>query len=113
LTENKFLLVMSTCPDVVVAEGLARAIVEAGHAACVNIVPAVRSVYLWQGTLQSGDEALMVIKATAVQFDGLRSALVAQHPYDVPEVVALEIADGHHPYLAWLADPTRTGADSP
>jgi periplasmic divalent cation tolerance protein len=86
-----------------VATDLARDLVAAGHAACVNIVPTVRSIYLWQGAIQTEDEVLLLIKTTADRFESLREALVAKHPYDVPEVVALPIADGHHPYLDWLS----------
>jgi periplasmic divalent cation tolerance protein len=105
LLDKEFLVVLSTCPSPAVATELAGALVEAGHAACVNIVPAVRSIYRWKGQVQSDDEALLVIKTTAGRFHGLREALLARHPYEVPEVVALRIADGHHPYLDWLADP--------
>jgi periplasmic divalent cation tolerance protein len=104
LKSNDFLLVMSTCPTDGVALTLARALVEEGHAACV-VVPAVHSVYLWRGELQAEDEALLLIKTTAAKFPALREALVAQHPYELPEVIAVGIEDGHHPYLDWLAEP--------
>ncbi len=103
MSRFNFLLVLNTCPDVDVATDLARDLVARGHAACVNIVPTVRSIYLWQGAVQTEDEVLLLIKTTADRFDSLREALVAKHPYDVPEVVALPIADGHHPYLDWLS----------
>ena len=109
MLDNEFLVVLSTCPDPAVAAELAGALVEAGHAACVNIVPGVRSIYRWEGQVRSGDEALLMIKTTAGRFPALREALVARHPYEVPEVVALRIADGHHPYLDWLADPDGSG----
>jgi len=99
--------VLSTCPDTGVAERIARILLDAGLAACVNILPGVRSMYVWQGSLQSETEVLMIIKTAATNFVRLRETLVAAHPYEVPEVVALEIADGHHPYLQWLADPRR------
>jgi periplasmic divalent cation tolerance protein len=105
LSSNGFLVVLSTCPDAAVAADLARALLEGGHAACVNVVPAVRSMYLWQGAVQADEEALMVIKTTRAQFTGLRDALVARHPYELPEVVAVGIEDGHRPYLDWLAHP--------
>jgi periplasmic divalent cation tolerance protein len=99
--------VLSTCPDTAVAEKLAQSLLDAGLAACVNILPGVRSMYVWKGSLQSATEVLMVIKTPATNFDRLRASLVAAHPYELPEVVALEIADGHHPYLQWLADPHK------
>ena len=105
MTQNDFLLVLSTCPERATGVALARSLLEAGHAACVNVVPGVHSLYVWQGALQADDEVLLLIKTTARQFPALREALVAQHPYELPEVIAIDIADGHHPYLQWLAEP--------
>jgi periplasmic divalent cation tolerance protein len=105
------LLVLSTCPSLEAASALARQLLEQDRAACVNVVPAVRSMYLWQGAVQTDDEALMIIKTTASRFDRLRETLVANHPYEVPEVVAIRIADGHHPYLDWLAHPGGPASD--
>jgi periplasmic divalent cation tolerance protein len=107
LFKKDYLVVLSTCPEAAVAHHLARTLLEAELAACVNILPGVRSMYLWKGSLQSDDEVLMVIKTTAANFERLRETLVTAHPYELPEVVALEIADGHHPYLEWLAEPNK------
>ncbi|HEX6571187.1 MAG TPA: divalent-cation tolerance protein CutA [Steroidobacteraceae bacterium] len=105
-------MVLSTCPNAEVAGELARALLEGGHAACVNVVPGVRSMYVWKGAMQADDEVLLVIKTTAARFPALRDTLVAKHPYELPEVVAVGIEDGHHPYLDWLADPRgRAPAD--
>jgi periplasmic divalent cation tolerance protein len=100
-----FVLVLSTCPTREVAVGIARSLLDAGHAACANIVPGVHSMYVWRGELQSEDEVLLLIKTPAAKFPALREALVAQHPYELPEVIAVGIEDGHHAYLDWLADP--------
>jgi len=105
LNAKDFLLVLSTCPTREVAVGVARALLEAGHAACVNVVQGVHSMYVWRGELQSEDEVLLLIKTTTAKFPALREALVAQHPYELPEVIAVGIEDGHHPYLDWLAEP--------
>ena len=102
-----YLVVLSTCPDTGTAADIARILLDDGLAACVNILPGVRSMYVWKGSVQSDAEVLMIIKTAAVNFDRLRETLVAAHPYELPEVVALEIADGHHPYLQWLADPGK------
>ena len=100
-----YLVVLSACPDSGVAENIARVLLDAGLAACVNILPGVRSMYLWKGSLQLDSEVLMIIKTTALRFPALRQALVAAHPYELPEVVAVAVEDGHPPYLAWIADP--------
>jgi periplasmic divalent cation tolerance protein len=107
LSDKEFLLVLCTCPSAEVAQGLARMLLDGDHAACVNVLPGVRSMYVWDGAVQAEDEVLMLIKTTTPRFPALRAALVAQHPYALPEVVAVRIEDGHHPYLEWIARPGR------
>ena len=84
------------------AERIARAMVEQGHAACVNVVPGVTSFYRWKGEIARDAEWLLVMKTTAARFSALREALVDMHPYDVPEVVEVPIERGHAPYLEWI-----------
>ena len=111
MKNNDFLIVLSTCPEVSAAESLGRALVEESLAACVNVVPGLRSIYRWNDTVQADAEALMIIKTTAARFAALRERLVALHPYEVPEVVALPVADGHHAYLEWVSNATRTSEE--
>ena len=96
------LVVVSTVARAEDAERIARALVERGLAACVNVVPAVTSIYRWKGKVEREEERLLLIKTRAERFDALKRALVSLHPYEVPEVLALSIADGHAPYLEWL-----------
>ena len=84
------------------AERIARALVERRLAACVNVVPGVASFYRWKGEVCRDEEWLLVVKTRAEKLDALREALVALHPYELPELVALPIEAGHAPYLAWL-----------
>lgn len=84
------------------AERIARALVERRLAACVNVVPGVVSIYRWKGAVEREEEHLLVIKTRTERLPALREALVALHPYEVPELVALDVEDGHPPYLAWL-----------
>ena len=88
------------------AERIARALVERRLAACVNVVPGVVSHYRWQGQLCRDEERLLVIKTRTECLGALRSALAELHPYEVPELVALEITAGLEPYLAWLDEST-------
>jgi periplasmic divalent cation tolerance protein len=108
MKENEFFVLLSTCGGVADAERIGRTLVEESLAACVNVLPGVRSIYRWNDAIQSDEEALMIVKTTAARLAAARERLVALHPYDTPEVVALPVADGHHPYLAWVASATRT-----
>jgi periplasmic divalent cation tolerance protein len=84
------------------AERIAQALVERGHAACVNVLPGVLSFYRWKGEMTRDTEWLLVMKTTAARFEALREALVEMHPFDVPEVIELPIERGHAPYLEWI-----------
>jgi periplasmic divalent cation tolerance protein len=104
------LVALTTVATAEDAERLACALVERRLAACVNVVPGVVSHYRWKGELQRDQERLLVIKTRAQRLDALRAALAELHPYELPELVALEIAAGHAPYLAWLDDSVREGS---
>ena len=95
-------VVLTTAPDQETAERLARALVEAGLAACVNLVPGARSIYRWEGAVQCDAEVLMVAKTIAERVPQLEGWLAEHHPYDCPECVALEAASVEAAYLAWL-----------
>ena len=97
------LIVLSTFPDADTAARVARTLVEERLAACANLVPTIRSIYRWQGAISDDAEALAVIKTTADRYAQLAARIAALHPYEVPEIIALPLADGHPPYLAWLA----------
>ena len=98
------IVVLSTCASEEEAERIARALVEARVAACVNVASRVRSVYRWQGAVETADEWLLVIKSSRARFDALRAALEKLHSYEVPEVIALAVIDGAKGYLNWLDD---------
>lgn len=97
-----FVVALSTAPDVAHAEAIARALVGEGLAACVNVLPVIKSIYKWEGELRDEPEVLCVIKTRRDRVDAARARLVALHPYDVPEFLVLEVADGHAPYLSWI-----------
>jgi len=94
---------LSTAPDADTGLRIARALVEERLAACVNLVPAVRSVYRWEGRMQEDAEVLLVIKTRAARLDALGERLRALHPYDLPELVALPVTGGLAGYLAWVS----------
>jgi periplasmic divalent cation tolerance protein len=96
-------IVLSTFPDAEHAARAARTLVDEHLAACVSLVTPVRSIYRWQDAVQDEAEVLAVIKTTAERYAALAARLAQLHPYEVPEIIALPLADGHPPYLAWLA----------
>lgn len=98
------IVVLSTCGTEEEAERLARELVSARVAACVNIVPKVRSFYRWQGAIEDSAECLLIIKSSRDRFEELRAALERAHSYEVPEVIALPILDGAPNYLNWLQE---------
>jgi periplasmic divalent cation tolerance protein len=95
-------VVLITAPDAEQAGRIARQLVDEGLAACVSVVPQVRSIYRWEGRVEEGAECLMLAKTREDAFEALRARVVALHPYQCPEIVALPIAEGHAPYLEWL-----------
>jgi periplasmic divalent cation tolerance protein len=96
------IVVFSTFPTEDKAADVARTLVSEGLCACVNLVPPVRSIYRWQGQIADERETLAILKTTRERFDALRERLVALHPYEVPEVIALPVEAGHPPYLDWV-----------
>ncbi len=106
---SSHLLVLSTFPDAETARQIGTSLVEKQLAACVNISLTVESIYRWKGTIERQQEALALIKTTAAKYPDLEETLRDLHPYEVPEIVALEIARGFPPYLSWLTESTRAG----
>jgi periplasmic divalent cation tolerance protein len=100
------LVVLVTTPTAERAAEIARAVVEERLAACGNVVPGLRSIYRWQGAVHDEAEALLVLKTTRARFEALRDRVLALHPYEVPEVIALPIEAGSAPYLAWISRET-------
>jgi len=103
-------LAISTAPSEEVATRLARSLVERGFCACVSVLPNVRSFYRWQGAIEEAHEWLLLMKTEAREVDRLRDALLAEHPYDVPEFLVLDVASGSAGYLAWLSSSCAGGA---
>ena len=97
-------VLISAPPDV--APGLARALVGERLAACVNVIPGVRSVYRWQGRVEEDDEVLLVAKTRGDRVDELSRRVCELHPYDLPETLALPATGGSAAYLEWVAAET-------
>lgn len=104
--KSDFLVVMTTCPDAPTAEALAVRLVDQRLAACVQILPNVRSVYRWEGQVEQAGECLLTIKTTTARYADVERCIKAGHPYELPEVVAVPMAAGSAEYLAWIEGQT-------
>jgi periplasmic divalent cation tolerance protein len=107
-SKSDVLTVLCTCPDAATAQRLAGGLVERKLAACVNVLPAIRSIYRWQGQIQDDAEALMIVKTSRSAYAALEAWLVEHHPYDVPEVLAVPVLRGSAAYLEWVLNETET-----
>jgi periplasmic divalent cation tolerance protein len=99
-------LALCTAPDVAVARSLVKTVVEEGLVACGNIVPAVTSIYRWQGAVEEASETLIIFKTTLAAWPRLVERVTQLHPYEVPELLLLQIDDGNAPYLKWVESST-------
>src|ERR1039458_4291618 len=103
------IVVFSACANQEDAEKLARLLVEQRLAACVNVVPGIRSYYRWKGAVEAGSECLLIVKSSRDLFAALAAALEKAHSYEVPEAIAIPIVDGAANYLNWLDANLRSG----
>lgn len=104
------LLTLCTCPDDATALRIAEALVSEGLAACVNRVPGLTSVYLWQDKIEHDAETLLLIKTTDARFEALAARLRELHPYELPEIVAVPVTRGLPEYLQWVSTCTADDA---
>jgi periplasmic divalent cation tolerance protein len=102
VTDGAARVVLVTAPDAATAESLVRRLVEERVVACGNILPAVASIYRWEGRVEHESEALVLFKTTAAGARRLVERVPALHPYDVPEVLVVPVESGHGPYLDWI-----------
>ena len=107
MASDEFVVALTTLPAEGDVETLARQLVEEKLAACVNILPPMRSVYRWKGAVEGADERQLVIKTTTARIGALEARLRTLHPYDLPEFIVLPITQGSAPYLSWLSDSTK------
>lgn len=104
-------LVFTNLADMASAQMLARALVEQRLAACVNMLPAVHSIYRWNDVVEEAAEVTLLIKTTAARYAELEQAIRALHPYALPEVIAVPVSTGLPAYLGWIAQETRKEID--
>ena len=96
-------LVFCTCPDNETALELATAVVTAKLVACVNVLPRMTSVYAWEGRVESAEEHMLLMKTHTALFEELELFIRHRHPYNVPEIITVPIAQGSGDYLSWIS----------
>lgn len=99
---NALWVVFTTVPSAEVGRSIARALVEAGEAACVQLLGPLESVYVWQGAVETSAEQLLLVKTTAAAYPAVEARIRSLHPYEVPQIVALPAAAASAPYLQWV-----------
>jgi periplasmic divalent cation tolerance protein len=104
---KEVLVVLTNCPDEASAGRIARVLVENRHAACVNQLPPVASIFRWQGNVEEAEEIPLLIKCTRERYADVEATIRELHPYTTPEIVAVPIAVGFAPYLRWIDDETQ------
>ncbi|OQX31093.1 MAG: divalent-cation tolerance protein CutA [Candidatus Sedimenticola endophacoides] len=104
----KTLLIHCSCPDRDQAEQIAERLIAEHLAACVSITAPVTSLYTWKGTVQREQEVLLLIKSGAGRYAALQQRLLALHPYELPEIIAVPVEQGLPGYLAWIEQCTNT-----
>jgi periplasmic divalent cation tolerance protein len=113
IMRDEALVVLVTAGNRDEAARIAKALVEDRLAACVNIIPSIRSIYTWQGEVCDDEELLLIIKTRKGVMDGLKVRVRELHSYEVPEVIAFSICDGSIDYLAWIEESTRNPRTAP
>ena len=103
---DESLLVLTNCPDEVVADRIALTLVEQGLAACVNRLAPVQSIYRWRGNVERAIEVPLLIKTTRERYGDVEQAIRHLHPYEVPEIIAVPLAAGYAAYLRWIESET-------
>jgi periplasmic divalent cation tolerance protein len=104
---DSYIVVLCTTPDAQVGAEIGRGLVERQLAACVNIVPGLRSIYSWQGEVKDDGETQLLIKTRRARFEAVAQWIRDHHPYSEPEIIALPIVAGSSTYLDWISAQTQ------
>ena len=104
---NQFAVVLVTAPDLLTARKLAKTVLQKRTAACVNVVPRIESHYWWLKEIRSDSEVLLILKTTRAKLAALEKLILANHPYDTPEFLVLNLSKGSQRYLNWLTESVR------
>jgi periplasmic divalent cation tolerance protein len=105
--EKKPIVILCTTPDLECAKNIAHFLVTERYAACCNILPQVTSIFTWQGKIEEESEHLLIIKSNSDNFKNIEEVIIKQHPYDLPEIISIDISSGSDRYLEWLSENVR------
>jgi periplasmic divalent cation tolerance protein len=100
-------IILCTMPDLECAENISQKLVEQRMAACCNIISNIKSVYSWKNEIQYDEEQLLVIKTLSSKYASVQNLILAEHPYEVPEIISVNISDGSKSYLTWITETLR------
>ena len=104
---DKYIMIMTTCPDMPAAEKIANQLVDKRLAACVQIVPGVKSFFHWQGKVENAAEHLLLIKTVSDKYTEIEGIIISLHSYEVPEIITVPVTTGLRDYLTWIDDNTK------
>jgi periplasmic divalent cation tolerance protein len=104
---ERAVFVYTTYPSVVEAEKAGRVLLERALAACVNILPGMVSLYRWQGAIERGEEAVMIVKTRASLAEAVRAAVKEMHPYETPAILVIPLESVDAAYLGWMLAETE------
>jgi len=111
MRQTEVIITFVTAPDKLTANNLASELVEERLAACVNVIPGVTSHYRWEGKVCTDSELLLIIKTEKSKFSAVKDFILSKHPYDLPEIIAVDITDGFSGYLNWVIGETSQQDD--
>jgi periplasmic divalent cation tolerance protein len=103
---DKYILILSTVPDRETGINIGNVLVRGRSAACVNIIPEVTSIYEWENEVYTEGELVLLIKTRESFFEKVKDKILEIHPYEVPEIISVDIEAGHPPYLKWISENT-------
>ena len=101
-----YIIILCTINSIENAETIANNLVQDRLAACINIIPQIQSVYFWNGKIQNDEEFLLLIKTKKNLFNSVKEGITKLHPYEIPEIISIDITDGNQNYLTWIENNT-------
>ena len=107
MSENKFIMIITTVNSDSAAKKIAQALIEEKLAACVNIIPSVTSIFRWEGKVSTESELILIAKSKEKLFDEIKDKILSLHPYKLPEIITVPIVDGSKEYLKWVEDELK------